>query len=277
MQRLEQLNKPAFLGGAALLVLVLGVAALWWPSAQQPSEVSAPVAVEAVVPPPSEPVVVERPPAQPVSPPIDTAPPSPPSSPQPVQPALPPLADSDAFVRTELATWALPEAWWQFSDLLARVAVVLANTAQEQIPKRQVAELVPTEAFAVRREGDRYWLDPAGYRRFDAYLDVLEGIPPRVLAMFLQRVDPLLQVALGQLGVRAAPRALLAETLAAVRRVQPLPTAPVELKRPSVMYVYADPELERQTDLAKQLLRAGPENLSRLKSYLTEFEEYYFN
>ena len=43
----------------------------------------------------------------------------------------------------------------------------------------------------------------------------------------------------------------------------------VELIQPKVFYEYADPALEGLSPLQKQALRMGPENVTRLKAYLT--------
>ena len=40
--------------------------------------------------------------------------------------------------------------------------------------------------------------------------------------------------------------------------------------QPKVYYQFADPNLESLKPLQKQLLRMGPQNLARIKSYLTQ-------
>jgi hypothetical protein len=41
---------------------------------------------------------------------------------------------------------------------------------------------------------------------------------------------------------------------------------PIPLQHKSVMYTYADPELEKLPSVQKQLLRMGPENTRRIKA-----------
>ena len=48
----------------------------------------------------------------------------------------------------------------------------------------------------------------------------------------------------------------------------PAPQGDPELVQPKVLYEYADPALENLPPLEKQLLRLGPKNLKRLKTYL---------
>jgi hypothetical protein len=45
---------------------------------------------------------------------------------------------------------------------------------------------------------------------------------------------------------------------------------PIELVRPNVMYVYADPALEARSAGQKLLIRMGPENAKAIKAKLSE-------
>ena len=49
-------------------------------------------------------------------------------------------------------------------------------------------------------------------------------------------------------------------------------TGPIQLARPSVMYVYADPALEGLSSGQKTLLRMGPQNAAAIKAKLTELK-----
>ena len=46
----------------------------------------------------------------------------------------------------------------------------------------------------------------------------------------------------------------------------------VTLVQPQVYYEYADPRLEQLDPLQKQLLRMGPENMARIKTYLGQLK-----
>jgi hypothetical protein len=50
----------------------------------------------------------------------------------------------------------------------------------------------------------------------------------------------------------------------------PQPAGPIELTRPNVMYIFADPTLEARPAGQKLLLRMGPENAAKIKAKLTE-------
>jgi len=50
----------------------------------------------------------------------------------------------------------------------------------------------------------------------------------------------------------------------------PAPPEPVRLAQPSVLFVYADPELESLSAGQKMLLRMGPENAAAVKNKLRQ-------
>ena len=64
---------------------------------------------------------------------------------------------------------------------------------------------------------------------------------------------------------------------AVVQRVHQVPVIDkdIELLRPSVIYIYADAELEALPSFEKQLLRMGPQRVSRVQSYVAQFAAAY--
>ncbi len=257
----------SFLIGAVCVAVVVILAIQFWPERDPAAD------LEPILLPAEEEVVEEE------APEVVPVPVAPQPTPEPVIPAepqiqLPPLAESDNFVVERIGAWSLPASWLRRGDLLARAAVVLQNAADGRVPRRQVAFLTPGKPYQVIKEGERYFVDPASYARYDTYIDVLERVPPSELAQFATLVTPLLTDALGLLGDRRQPGDLLA---AVSERISALPDLPskVELLRPKVVYTYADPNLEGLPEFDKQVLRMGPENISRLRSYLAEFKDLY--
>ena len=51
----------------------------------------------------------------------------------------------------------------------------------------------------------------------------------------------------------------------------PVVDEPIPLLRPKVVYVYADPELEKLSSGRKALLRMGRDNAARLQARMREF------
>lgn len=182
---------------------------------------------------------------------------------------LPDLDASDPFLRELLAGVELPQNWIDRDDLVRRLAVVIENAARGEYPRRQLGFLAPSGRFRVVERQGRLFVDPDNYRRFDGYLDVLEGLDPRTAAELLSLIEPLLAVAMGELG---SDGSVSDQIDAAVAEVMAVPdvVGEVELAQPKVLYEYADPALEALSPLQKQVLRMGPENAARLKRYVAE-------
>ena len=182
---------------------------------------------------------------------------------------VPPLEDSDAFVRERLEPLDLPEPWIEQSDLVRRLAVAAENATRGEYPRRQLAFLAPRGQFKVEERNERIFLDPQSYDRYDRYVEEIESVDPARLAGVLRTLDPLVEDALVEVGVEAPPGEVFE---AAIREVLEVPVLEgdgrVELIQPNVMYQYADPELESLSPLKKQVLRMGPENVQRLQGYL---------
>lgn len=185
---------------------------------------------------------------------------------------LPALNDSDDFVRARIPE-AVPAPWRERDDLLRRAAVVLENATRGEIPRRQLSFLAPEGRYPVKTVevpgADRpsYFVDPAGFERYDRYLDMLEALPPAEMAALLRDTGPLLGEALQELGTEVTVNESILEAVDQMLAV-PILRGDVELVQPKVLFEYADPALEGLTDLQKQVLRMGPDNVEKLQAYL---------
>ena len=242
------------IAGVALAVLLIGVLS-YFSSQDEPVSEALPTPAAEPAPPPSTP---QRPPSRPV--------PVPPAEPEVPPVVLPALAESDPFVREQLAQFELPAAWVERDNLLQRLAVVAENAARGEYPRRQLGFLAPADPFKTIERGEALFLDPSNYERFDPYVDLLESIAAPELAAFLNQVMPLLDEALAELGIEDAR----AQLLAAIDEVleAPVRRGDIELIQPRVFFEYAEPRLEALPPLHKQMLRIGPTNTERVQAYL---------
>lgn len=255
--------------------LVVGAvfAVRFWPAADAPQQ--APPASVPDNPPVAAPLPpAPLPPSEPVVSPEETG--EAPEAPPPVDPAeadppLPSLNDSDDFVRGQAAGFDLPSIWTVDSDLVRRFAVLIENAGKGEAPPRRLglSILSPAEKFPVRQDGEKFFVDPSGYSRYDTYLDQLERLDPETLATFVNLLSPLLNEALQELDYGGdAQDAVLAAIDQAL--VAPVVEGEIELVRPGLMFQYADPVFESLGGLQKQLLRMGPHNTRRLQAYLKQ-------
>ncbi len=240
----------------AVVVLGIGGGLWWWQSSQSPAK-----SIAVATPEPA--------PARPVE---DTEVPSTPE----VQPVvLPPLNSSDDYVREQVSALSPGMAeWLKQEDLVRRFAVVVDNARVGDYPRKQLGFLTPTDKFPVQLQGDQIYLDRDGYHRFDTSVDVAISVDPQRAAALLRTLSPLLVESLKELGVTDPdPAAAMREGIELVLAT-PDVEGNIELVQPKVYYLFADPKLEALKPLQKQLLRMGPQNLARIKSYLMQIKGY---
>jgi hypothetical protein len=242
-----------------VVAAVVVIAGLWWWQ-------SRPVAVPAPAPVPPAPVSEsgnQPEMATPVTPAVQAVP-------------LPPLNDSDAFVREQVAQ--LPgqqlSVWLTQDDLVRRLAVVIDNAAGGEYPRRQLGFLAPAGKFSVVTRDEAIFVDPESYARYDAFVDSVVSVEPQRAAAMLKTAAPLLVEAMKELGqLDPDPVAAIHKGIQQVLATPVLDEEP-ELVQPKVFYLYADPALESLKPLQKQLLRMGPANVQRLQDYLRQVDGY---
>ena len=228
---------------------------------------------------PPEPRLVElTPPPEVVEPEVDPLPepepiPVPAPDPEPEPIVLPALNASDDFIREQAEVLSADGSLARLlatEELVRKFTVMVENMAEGALPRDPVAFLAPQEAFSVVKRDGATYLNPESYTRFDQLTGVLASVEASQAVAFLRLIEPLMDDAYAELGVRDAD--VDARIVAAVDLLLETPevTGRIELTQPSVMYQFADPELEALAPTQKQLLRLGPENMARLRPKLEE-------
>ncbi|MEE4146528.1 MAG: DUF3014 domain-containing protein [Halieaceae bacterium] len=260
-----------------VLALIVAAFLLWRSLGDKPVEVvSEPVAVEeiALEPPPLPPAEDIPPRPEPVVEAIAEAPA------EPSPPPLPPLTESDEVMRAQMEA--------------AGVAGVLAPLEQQQNLIQQGTALIdglsrgvvlrkllpldpPSGDFTAIEEGDQIFMNPASYQRYDSYAQTIASLDTGTLVDSFHTLRPLYEEAYGQLGLN--PDDFDNALIRALDRVLATPEieGPIALTHKSVMYKYADPQLEQLTPMQKQLLRMGPDNLRRIKEQARSLREGLLN
>jgi len=199
-----------------------------------------------------------------------------PVEPAPEAPPLPALEESDAFATEQLAGLLGADtvaSWFLTDDLVRRITVTLDNLPREKVALRQRPLKQMDSAFVASGEEGAWTLGPDNYARYAPWVRVVDGLDPDAVAAFYVRLYPLFQqayVELGHLDGYFNDRVVevIDHLLAA-----PAPDGPVPLVRPTVMYQFADPELESLSAGQKFLVRMGPENSARVKAQLRALRE----
>lgn len=264
----EEPNHRLIVVFGLVLIVVIAVAGWFFLNSQKDTPVEVVVADElpAPVAPPSAPQApdIPEPQPQPAPEPVSQAEVAP--EPEP----LPALMDSDALVKerfSELSSDVDYQLIWQADQLLQRWVTVIDGAANQKLIRGVVAVPPPSEKFPVYRDGGRYFLDPAGFERYDQRVTLLTSLPVGSLTGSFHTLRPLLEEAYGQMG--QDPEAFDNTLIQLLNRVidAPVYVAPLELNATSVNYTFADPELEALPDLEKLLIRMGPENTAKLQAY----------
>ena len=123
------------------------------------------------------------------------------------------------------------------------------------------------------RELDRnlFLMEDDAYTRFDDFIDTMTAVDTEQAFALYRLLKPLFQQAYAEIGYRGrdfddALRLAINNVLRATDV-----EGPFQLVKPSVMYLFADSELENADAVHKQLIRIGPRNSTRLMAKLAEF------
>jgi hypothetical protein len=189
---------------------------------------------------------------------------------------LPPLAESDSFLRELLqgiSNDAFLRTLLDAEDLARKFVVSVANVAEGRSPAKQLAHVRPEEPFKAIDTSVRTAVDPESYRRYDVPARFFQSLDASALAALYRRLEPLFEEAHSELGLteRKGFRDTLTRAIDTLLAV-PVVEGPVRIRAVNVNYVYEDPALEKLSPAQKHLLRMGPENTRRVQQKLVELK-----
>jgi Protein of unknown function (DUF3014) len=250
-------NKPLIGVAAAVVVIAAG---LWYYLHSRATP--APTATAVVQPAPAEPAADQA-----IVHPLPGAQPSGPQAP------LPALADSDAAMNDALGALIGPSSVKDYllpENIIRHLVVTIDNLPRQKaaVAKRPTAPLPGT--FAADGDELHASIDAQNYARYQPMVAVLTKLNTQQLMALYVHFYPLFQQAYQDLGY---PNGYFNDRLVQVidnLLATPQPQQPVDLVRPNVMYMYADPGLESRSAGQKLLMRMGPDNAAAIKAKLTE-------
>ena len=189
--------------------------------------------------------------------------------PEPVE--LPPLADSDNFVRDLVdALLAHPNlaAWMTGSDLLRRFVVTVDNVANGRNPAQRLPALRPSRRFRATGEGELQLIDSGSYQRYDLLAGVVGSLDPSAVALLYETLEPLFDEAHAELGYPDTPFRRTLERAVMQLLAAPIVDTPPLVVRRATHYLYADERLESLTPAQKQFIGMGPGNVQAVQEQL---------
>jgi hypothetical protein len=238
------------IAGACVLAVALGLVAFLVlrlrPAPQATSPTPSPIAVDSGPPPPT------------------------------ADPTLPPLDQSDAFVRalaSGVAADPFVASWLAGEGLIRRFVAVVVNIAQGEDPSPHLGFLAPRQGFHALYTKGRYVIDPDSYTRFDAFATAVSSVDAAGAARVYLKLRPLCDAAGRELGQPAGGiDAMVAQAIAALVAT-PVRDGDVPLAFAPPFYRFADRKLETLAPAQKQLLRMGPRNARAIQAKLRQVSE----
>ena len=266
---------PHFIIVGILLIVILAI--VFWPSEDEPEPAITPEAevTEPEITEPQEPEVFE--PAQP-APTVeleekDEVEPLPES----VESAPEPLNTSDPAVKASLiesssADEATVNRMLVNEGLIQRFVVSVTNLANDEMAPNHQLLTPPEQNFRVYSQASKQWIDAASYKRYTPYVDMLESFDNDALLNIYGIYKGDIQAKFSEIGNPDEDfNQVLLEAIDQLLDTPEVPV-PVEVYSDSVAYKYADERLENLNEPQKQLLRTGPDNMSRIKAKLRELK-----
>ena len=144
-------------------------------------------------------------------------------------------------------------------------AALIDGLSQGAILRKILPANPPKQAFTVTTEGDAFYMDTSSYERYDSYADSISALDTDIVVDSFHLLRPLYERAYEQLGLDSDNFDNSIIRTLDIILATPEIDGPIALESKSVMYTYADPDLEKLPSLQKQLLRMGPDNIRRIK------------
>ena len=246
-----------------LLVIAGGVVLLTgiWPPAEEPA-----------------PTVTAPPPAPPPAPVVadieEPAPPPPPPPPEVAREPLPRLEESDDAVRDAVGDIPLGTTGQQYlipGNIIERSASLIYLMAQGDVPYKLLPVSRPKAAFPISDDGTQVVTDPAGFERYDAMTQWLQGLDLAALLSSLESFIPLFKEAWSYYGEDPAAFDMAIVTMLDLVIATPeINLSEARLIRREAVWIFEDPAIEGLSPIQKQVLRMGPANAEIVKAKAAE-------
>jgi len=164
-------------------------------------------------------------------------------------------------------------AWLKNKDKIRHFVAVIDNIADGMSPRSHLEFLSPREDFEVIKRGNRYYLNPASYSRYNLVAEVFESLDTKECAKLYWELKPLIQEAYFELGY---PNQDFHDTLftAVVELLNtPVVEGDILVEKKVVTYIMVDQKLENLSESQKHFLRMGPRNIRKIQDKLREFAQ----
>jgi len=157
--------------------------------------------------------------------------------------------------------------------LVRRIVATIDNLPREKVAV-QLLPIKPLDSsFIIKRDNTRIFIAPENAERYASYVNVIQMLDAKQLALLYTHFYPLFQQTYQDLGY---PKGYFNDRLVEViDHLLNCPdiSEPIALIQPHVYYQYADPKLESMSAGEKILLRMGKSNALKIKEKLREIRK----
>ena len=183
------------------------------------------------------------------------------------------LDESDEWIRNlvkELSSYPKFLSLLMTDDIVRKFTAAVDNIANGASPQHQVDFFSPEGSFKVVKKGERYYINPETYERYDVVADIFSSLDSDKCAEIYRLIKPLIQEAYEDLGYpdedfQVTFRKAIIELLDV-----PVIERDILLEKKVITYEIADDKLERLSPAQKHLFRMGPENIMIIQKKLRE-------
>lgn len=163
------------------------------------------------------------------------------------------------------------DQWLAVPGILQRIVAAVWKVSEGESP-RKVLGFVDIEGFFKVDESDEEIVVSAeSYARYDPAIDALVSVSPEKAAAVYTRLRPQLNARFQQVATKGerfhtvAKRAI--DRILAVE----LPAEPIQLEAVGATFFYKDEKTEALDAADKHVIRLGPDNVAKLKTWLRSF------
>jgi hypothetical protein len=154
--------------------------------------------------------------------------------------------------------------------IIQNIVTTVDSLDRDPIPLRFRAVSNVPEVPVVEKDGDTLTLSVENGDRYRTLIATLQDTDAKAIAALYLRYYPLFQQAYREMGYPGAHFNDRVVKIIDHLRATPDVPGPIELVRPKVLYLYADPALEELSSGQKMMIRIGPQNAAIVKAKLAE-------
>jgi hypothetical protein len=184
---------------------------------------------------------------------------------------LPLLDESDNDIAAAIKQLTDVAGLFSYKSFIRHFVVTIDNMTNQKLPRRYIfTQRVPDTFAVIKQDVDTALLDEKNFKRYKKFVNLADYIDSRKLVVQYIRYYPLFQEAYEELGY--PDRYFNDRFIQVIDHLLKAPEVkgPIQLVRPKVFWLFANPELESLSAGQKILVRIGHENAGRVKAKLRE-------